>query len=190
MSYTDAPLPEKGREVITSQGKADTMLIESAIGAGAKMIYLKCQDVENAWQEFSSQFLMIRAAGGVVFNDREEVLFIYRMEKWDLPKGKVEENEKLELAALREVEEECSIGSLKLEGHLMTTYHTYALKGEQVLKSTDWYIMKHDGHDTPQPQSIEGITDARWIAPQDWSMVEANTFPSVIDVLRSLDREH
>jgi 8-oxo-dGTP pyrophosphatase MutT (NUDIX family) len=172
-------------EVIVSQGISDTMLIESAISRGAKVIYLKCRDVEWSWQQFASQFVLIRAAGGVVSNEQGEVLFIHRLDKWDLPKGKVEEGEALELAALREVEEECSITKLKLRHHLVTTYHTYSMKGEQVLKSTDWYVMNHPGNDVPKPQAIEGITEARWIAERDWGMVRSNTFPSVIDVLQA-----
>lgn len=168
-----------------SQGKADTMLIESAIDRGAKVIYLKCHDLEWSWHQFTSQFLLIRAAGGVVSNDLNDLLFIYRLEKWDLPKGKVEFGEPLEIAAIREVEEECSITKLELLSHLLTTYHTYSLKGEQVLKSTDWFVIRHRGNDKPQPQAIEGITEARWIAPTDLPMVESNTFPSVIDVLRA-----
>jgi 8-oxo-dGTP pyrophosphatase MutT (NUDIX family) len=187
MEETDVQSLMPGNEVIVSQGKADTMLIESAIGRGAKGICLVCRDVEWSWSQFASQFLSIRAAGGVVSNDHSEVLFIYRLEKWDLPKGKVEPGEELELAAIREVEEECSIDKLELQRHLITTYHTYTLKGEQVLKSTDWYVMRHNGHDTPKPQEIEGITEARWIAPAEWKMVEANTFPSVIDVLRAFE---
>ncbi len=162
---------------------ADTMLIESAINRGAKSIVVKCRDVEWSWQQFSSQFIVIRAAGGVVSNENGEVLFIHRLEKWDLPKGKVEDGEDLERAALREVEEECSISKLELVSHLITTYHTYSMKGEQVLKSTDWYVMKHLGNDVPQPQTIEGITEARWIDQRQWESVYANTFPSVIDVL-------
>jgi ADP-ribose pyrophosphatase YjhB (NUDIX family) len=174
----------QGHEVIVSQGKADTMLIESAIDRGAKVIYLKCRNLEWSWQQFVSQFQLIRAAGGVVSNNQNELLFIYRLEKWDLPKGKVEQGEPLEIAAVREVEEECSISKLELLSHLMTTYHTYSLKGEQVLKSTDWFVMKHLGNDQPQPQAIEGITEARWIAASHLDEVESNTFPSVIDVLR------
>jgi len=184
---SDASTFLPGHEVIVSQGKADTMLIESAISRGAKAICMKCRDVDWSWKQFASQFLTIRAAGGLVSNDRSEVLFIYRLEKWDLPKGKVEAGEELDVAAVREVEEECSIDKLELQRHLITTYHTYTLKGEQVLKSTDWYVMKHDGHDIPKPQAIEGITEARWIAPAEWKMVESNTFPSVIDVLRAFE---
>jgi len=187
INESDSPAVQPGCEVIVSQGKADTMLIESAIDRGAKLIYLKCRDVEWSWQQFAAQFLLIRAAGGVVTNDRGEVLFIYRLEKWDLPKGKVEDGEELDLAAIREVEEECSIHKLLLVSHLLTTYHTYSLKGEQVLKSTDWFLMKHDGNDQPHPQAIEGITEARWIPKHEWGLVHSNTFPSVIDVLKEFE---
>jgi 8-oxo-dGTP pyrophosphatase MutT (NUDIX family) len=187
VDFTEEITLQQGHEAIVSQGKADTMLIESAIDRGAKIIYMKCQDIEWSWQQFASQFTLIRAAGGVVSNNMGEVLFIHRLDKWDLPKGKVEEGEELDLAAMREVEEECSIYKLELERHLITTYHTYSLKGEQVLKSTDWYVMKHAGNDRPTPQAIEGITEAKWIARVDWKIVEANTFPSVMDVLRAYE---
>jgi 8-oxo-dGTP pyrophosphatase MutT (NUDIX family) len=172
--------------VIISQGKTDTMLIESAIDRGARAICMKCRDVNWSWKQFTSQFLLIRAAGGVVSNEAGEILFIYRLDKWDLPKGKVEEGEELELAAVREVEEECSIHKLELSHHLITTYHTYSLKGEQVLKSTDWYVMRHSGSEQPKPQLIEGISDAQWIARERWNdTVLVNTYPSVKDVLES-----
>jgi ADP-ribose pyrophosphatase YjhB (NUDIX family) len=187
VDFTDELTSLPGYEVIVSQGKADTMLIESAIDRGAKFICLKCQNVEWSWQQFVSQFILIRAAGGVVSNNRDEVLFIHRLDKWDLPKGKVEEGEELNLAAMREVEEECSINKLELVSHLITTYHTYSLKGEQVLKSTDWFVMNHTGNDSPTPQAIEGITEAKWIARRDWKLVEANTFPSVMDVLQAYE---
>ena len=187
MNESESPALQQGTEVIVSQGKADTMLIESAIDRGAKMIYMICRDVEWSWQQFTSQFLLIRAAGGVVSNEREEVLFIHRLEKWDLPKGKVEKGEELEPAAVREVEEECSIDKLTIERHLVTTFHTYTLKGEQILKSTDWYVMKHAGHDEPKPQLIEGISEAKWISPDKWDFVLANTYPSVLDVLRAFE---
>ena len=33
---------------------------------------------------------VVTAAGGMVFNDNKEILFIYRNKRWDLPKGKME----------------------------------------------------------------------------------------------------
>jgi len=44
------------------------------------------------------------AAGGLVTNEIDEILVINRLDKWDLPKGKVEPEEPIKLAAVREVE--------------------------------------------------------------------------------------
>ncbi|MBL6868637.1 MAG: NUDIX domain-containing protein, partial [Flavobacteriales bacterium] len=35
-------------------------------------------------------------AGGLVINNNNKVLFIYRKNKWDLPKGKLDDGENLE----------------------------------------------------------------------------------------------
>ena len=45
---------------------------------------------------------------------RSNYLLIYRRGKWDLPKGKLDYEESPEQAGVREVEEECGIGQLKL----------------------------------------------------------------------------
>ena len=52
---------------------------------------------------------LIEAAGGLVINRKGEYLFIYRNDKWDLPKGKLEKGERKRQGAVREVEEECGI---------------------------------------------------------------------------------
>ena len=39
----------------------------------------------------------VEAAGGVVYNENGDVLFIRRNKKWDLPKGKIEKGESFEL---------------------------------------------------------------------------------------------
>ena len=57
---------------------------------------------------------LIEAAGGLVKNENGDYLFIYRNDKWDLPKGKIEKDEKTKVAAVREVEEECGIAVSKL----------------------------------------------------------------------------
>lgn len=166
-----------------SQGKSDTMLIENAIAQGAKKILLLSTDVAKSWKDFKGQFEFVQAAGGLVFNAKGEALFIYRLEKWDLPKGKVEENESITDGALREVEEECCITDLVLGDRICTTWHTYIQKGEPILKATEWFQMKYLGTIAPTPQLTEGITDARWIAMNDLSMVKSNTYPSVLDVI-------
>jgi len=42
------------------------------------------------------------------------MLFIYRFNKWDLPKGKLDNGESVSECAIREVEEECGIANLKI----------------------------------------------------------------------------
>lgn len=127
----------------------------------------------------------IQAAGGLVFNDEGHVLVIFRHGHWDLPKGKVDPGETLEEAAVREVEEETGIGNLKLEKHLLNTYHTYPHKGGEVLKETTWYLMRCPGGDF-KPQTEEGITKAEWRDPSDLEDVKTNTYENIRLVLAEL----
>ncbi len=181
----ELPVDAFAHESFVSQGKMDTALIENAISRGARSIHVRCADLAESWSAFCEQFTLIQAAGGVVRNANDEVLFIYRLDKWDLPKGKVEKDEAIDAAALREVEEECSIGNLLLKQHLITTYHTYIQDGVPILKSTDWFLMFYSGAETPKPQLIEGITKVEWMHPEHWTVVQRNTYPSVLDVMQA-----
>ena len=63
----------------------------------------------------------IIAAGGVVFRIEHEVvsiLLIFRNGVWDLPKGKLEKGESIEMCASREVSEETGTLSLANQGKL------------------------------------------------------------------------
>src|SRR5690606_31916672 len=70
-----------------------------------------------------SRFSIIKAAGGVVTKG-DRVLFIHRLGKWDLPKGKFEKGESPAECAVREVEEECGI-QVRLGLSIGKTWHTY-----------------------------------------------------------------
>jgi 8-oxo-dGTP pyrophosphatase MutT (NUDIX family) len=126
---------------------------------------------------------VIKAAGGLVKNERKEYLFIYRADKWDLPKGKIEKGEGIEEAAVREVEEECGIKVKKLGKKIGKTYHAYIYKGQVVLKKSYWFKMKCEGQDKLKPQREEGITDARWFTPDKLNTITKNTFPSIAEVM-------
>jgi 8-oxo-dGTP pyrophosphatase MutT (NUDIX family) len=130
---------------------------------------------------------LIEAAGGVVKNKDGKYLFIYRNDKWDLPKGKIEKGEKTKVAAVREVEEECGITVSKLGDKICKTYHVYISREEVVLKKTHWYKMKYNGNEKLKPQKEEGITDVRWFKKKDTDAIVANTFSSIMDVLAKLD---
>jgi len=126
---------------------------------------------------------VIKAAGGLVKNERGEYLFIYRSDKWDLPKGKIEKGEGIKEAAVREVEEECGIKVKRLGKKIGKTYHAYIYKGEVVLKKSYWYKMKCEGQDKLKPQKEEGITDARWFTHDKFGTITKNTFPSITEVM-------
>ena len=75
-------------------------------------------------------------AGGLVINNNSKVLFIYRKNKWDLPKGKLDDGENLEEAAIREVVEETGLDSNKLSiiKPLLSTGYRSFVKGTIVNK--------------------------------------------------------
>jgi 8-oxo-dGTP pyrophosphatase MutT (NUDIX family) len=149
-------------------------------------IYFYNSSLENLFTFFADQFRLIDAAGGLVKNDDGKWLFIFRNGKWDLPKGKIEKGEAVKKAAIREVEEECGIGKLKIINELPSTYHTYFMNGQEILKRTYWFEMFSDDNNTLTPQIEEGITEVKWIATKDLKQVYDNTFESVKEVLKEI----
>jgi len=81
---------------------------------------------------------------------------------WDLPKGKIESGENDEEGALREVEEETGLVGMRIEAHLVDTFHTYELKEKWVLKRSSWFFMKCEGVPNLVPQTEEEIEKVEW----------------------------
>jgi hypothetical protein len=94
------------------------------------------KEPEKMLKKLRKIFVFVLAAGGLVKNSNDEILYIRRLGYLDLPKGKVEADETTEQAAIREVSEECGIleKDLKLSFQLPNTYHIYSQKGEYALK--------------------------------------------------------
>ena len=135
-------------------------------------------NIDQVWSLFLNHFKLIQAAGGIVRNPNKEYLFIYRLGKWDLPKGKMEEGETKEESAIREIEEECSITPLKLEQFLMSTYHIYFQK-EYIIKETFWFEVFYEGTETPQPQIEEGIEEVVWKKKEEIDELMQNSYPNI-----------
>lgn len=142
-------------------------------------VYIYDSDPKRLWQYFSDQFNCIEAAGGKVFNQKDQVLFIYRFNKWDLPKGKIEAGESLEEAGVREVEEETGVFNLKVLEQLETTYHIYKHKEKHVLKIAYWFKMTSDFKGEPFPQLDEDITEVLWLGKSEIEKALVNTYENI-----------
>ena len=159
-------------------------ILENDKNSGVSSVYLRGN--EKLWLKFCSMFEKVEAAGGLVKNSNGDLLFIFRLGKWDFPKGKLEKKEKPEEAAIREVEEECGIGNLKITTQLPSTYHTYILNGRRKLKETHWFAMETSSTKKLHPQFEEDILYARWIKPHEIEHILKNTYNSIRDVFGSL----
>ena len=142
-------------------------------------IYLICSDLEEYWKVFKSKFKIQKAAGGKVLNGKNEVLFIYRFNKWDLPKGKLEKGESISECAIREVEEECGISNLEIENKLQTTYHIFERNGKIIFKKTYWFLMNTNYNGKLTPQLEEGIEQVAFKNVNETNKALTNTYENI-----------
>jgi 8-oxo-dGTP pyrophosphatase MutT (NUDIX family) len=142
-------------------------------------------DFEELKKAFYKKFEIIQAGGGLVQNENDKVLLIHRRGKWDLPKGKLDKGETIEACAIREVEEETGLRNITLISPLMITYHTYYEGTRHILKESHWYNMQVSGHQKLIPQTEEDIHAIKWVFKTDLAPYEADSFPSVADVLQT-----
>ncbi|MGB5419223.1 NUDIX hydrolase [Algibacter sp.] len=114
-------------------------------------------------KKFLKKLPNVIAGGGKVYNEKGEILFIYRNDKWDLPKGKAEKKETIEETSIREVEEETGVKGLKITKPLETTYHIFKRNGRYRIKITYWFEMKTDYDGVLLAEENEGITKVAWL---------------------------
>jgi len=145
------------------------------------------ENIDEIWAEFQNLFRIIEAAGGLVNNEKGDMLFIKRLGKWDLPKGKMEKGESREESAVREIEEETGLSNVELVDFINTTYHIYIERnGDKVLKCTHWFDMNFFGEDTSKPQIEEGITEVAW---KNTTQIENEVFPSTFKNIELIVKE-
>ena len=146
-------------------------------------LILKCSNVNLLFGKIKTQFKHIEAAGGLI-EQNNKYLFIFRLGKWDLPKGKMDKRETKEQAAIRECEEECAISELEIIRELPSTYHIYPYKETFALKTTYWFLMKSAFTGKLIPQTEENIEKAEWLDEKTIkNIVLKNTYPSVSDLI-------
>ena len=141
--------------------------------------FLYHPDEKLIMKTLKAKIPVVTAGGGLVYNSKGEVLFIFRNGKWDLPKGGTEKNETMEETAMREVEEETGVSGLTISNQLQKTYHVFKRNGRYKLKQTYWYEMQSTFEGTPIGQEDEGIEKVEWIHPNDFSKVLENSYENI-----------
>ena len=142
------------------------------------------KDLESLKKAVFKKFTVIRAAGGVVSNDKHQVMLIFRKGKWDLPKGKLDKGEKLEDCAIREVQEETGLVQVTLIEPLAVTYHTYHEGARFNLKESHWFTMSANGNQQLIPQKEEDIQEIIWVDREKLGQYEEKSYPNISDVLK------
>lgn len=149
---------------------------------GRSVHLLLVDNPKKYFKKLRKSFQLIKAAGGIVISETDQYLFIFRKGKWDLPKGKLDLNEKTRDAAGREVEEECGVKVTRINNKLCTTWHVYEEKTQIIFKKTSWFFMQAKKQKLI-PQLEEDITEARWMSKDDFEFVRKNTYPLIRDML-------
>lgn len=141
--------------------------------------YIYHPNHEEILKKFTKKIPLVVAAGGVVTNKKGKVLFIYRNDKWDLPKGKLDKGETIAECAIREVEEETGVKKLKIENFLQTTYHVFKRNGAYKLKEVHWFAMKTSYDGKLKGQKNEGIEKVKWKGPNKIKKALENSYANI-----------
>ena len=135
-------------------------------------------------KDFLQLMNVVVAGGGLVFNQKNELLAIYRRGSWDLPKGKIEKDEHKRLGALREVMEETGVDNVMINNKVGKTYHVFSHKGnKRSLKLTYWYSMTTDFSGTLIPQLEEDIEKAEWVSPKKFLKEYKPMYNNISDIV-------
>ena len=144
-----------------------------------KSVRLVGVDKDVLLKKFLALLPNVIAGGGKVYNANNEILFIFRNGKWDLPKGKAEAKETINQTALREVEEETGITGLSITKPLEITYHIFKRNDRHYIKVTYWFQMYSEYEGELIPQEKEGITKVKWIAETKLKKVLNNSYSNI-----------
>jgi len=151
-------------------------------------ITFAAEDYRKVISKVKSEYTIIKAGGGLVLKSGK-ALMIYRLQTWDLPKGKLEKDEKPKACAIREVEEECNI-KVKMRKRICHTWHTYKRNGKKILKKTYWYTMYCIDDSEMKPQISENIEKVRWMNEADIEKACENAYPSIKYVFKQYFAQH
>lgn len=148
-----------------------------------KEAIILANNIDKAKAVFTTYFTNIEAAGGIVQNEKKELLCIFRRGKWDLPKGKIEKDEIPEVCAAREIEEETGVKNLILKHKVGETYHIYEENKTWILKTSHWFYFNSKGKQQTAAQTEEDISEVKWVQTRNIKEPMANTYENIKDIL-------
>ncbi|MFT5215963.1 MAG: ADP-ribose pyrophosphatase YjhB (NUDIX family) [Glaciecola sp.] len=146
-------------------------------------VYLYHKNEDNLLKKFLKKFPNVIAGGGKVYNEKGKVLFIFRNDKWDLPKGRIENNETIEEGAIREVEEETGVKDLTITKPLEITYHIFKRNSRYKIKITHWFEMHTSYNGELRPEATEGITKVKWLGKKKQAKALNNSYANIRELL-------
>jgi len=156
-------------------------LVNSKVPTHLLSLDITVENYESVKIYLKGKFKIVKAAGGLV-KKKDRFLMIYRLKKWDLPKGKKDSGENYTQTAVREVEEECNV-QVKVGKKICTTWHTYTMNRNSMLKKTRWYLMELVDDSGLKPQLEEDIEEIRWMTRKEVYHALDNSYNSIRFVL-------
>jgi ADP-ribose pyrophosphatase YjhB (NUDIX family) len=162
-------------------------LVNSKVPISLLSLVVSVENYDEIKLYLKGKFKIVKAAGGLV-RKKERSLMIYRMKKWDLPKGKKEPGEGWKEAAAREVTEECNV-KVKTGRKICTTWHTYTMNKNAMLKKTRWYNMDLADDSHMKPAGEEDIEDVRWMTQKEVYHALENSYRSIRFVFEEFYRK-
>ena len=164
-------------------------IIKALKSSKNRKVFIYHKDIDKLWKSFKKKFPIVEAAGGLVERTDNKLLFIFRNNKWDLPKGGVEKKELIIEAAQREVVEETGVSDLIVQKQLSETFHIFK-KGKRFrLKKTYWFKMSTSYMGKTKPQTEEGIKKTEWVSKEKIDEILNDAFENiriiVLEVLKS-----
>lgn len=182
---TDLPTSTEGAVRLPSSELSRANLLK--VFETANIVEINDSAIEAVKERFMAEFKYVEAAGGIVCNEQGESLMIYRNNRWDLPKGHIDNGESEEECAVREIAEETGVEGAKIVRFLCNTLHAYGVYGVWELKRTSWFELAAKHTDT-KPQTEEGIVCAKWCSETEVEKNLRNTYPTIRNVFAAKRR--
>ncbi len=181
--YSQNQLIKRNLKNLASEDDLKKIIVDLLEGKNFSVYQTSINNFDPILAQLKKQFYYLEAAGGFI-EKNNTFLFIDRLDRWDLPKGKIEPGESVEACAIRECEEECGVKDLTIVKKLRSTFHIYAYKKGFALKQTFWFHMTTDYSRELVPQVEEDIKEVKWMSHEDIKqIVKFKTYRTILDVI-------